>query len=128
MLQAVEFRARLTRISLVLLGLSALVAMAWDVNLALGVMLGGAAGLLAFWLLSRRVQQFTELSGTEIQVAAMRGTIVRLGVYAAALLAAYRLDPTGRMPLLAAIYGLMVPRVVMYGLAFTSLRRPAGEK
>jgi hypothetical protein len=127
MLLVAQFRTRLLRISLALLGGCAAAAAFYDINVALGMLLGGFAGTLAFWLLARRVEQFQGMSSAEVQVAAMRGTLVRLGVYAAALWAAYLLDPSSRAPLAAAIFGILIPRFVMYGLAFTNLRRSAAS-
>jgi hypothetical protein len=124
MLPVGHFRVKLVRYSLVLIGLSAVGAvLLWDTVIALSILLGGFAGVFAFWLLARRVESFKGMDATQIQLAAMRGMFVRLAIYGAALTAAWMLDPGNRMTLAAGIYGLLVPRVVMYALAFTSLRR-----
>jgi hypothetical protein len=125
-----EFRNRILRVSVGLIALCSLAAMTQDVDLALGLGIGGAAGVAAFWMLSRRVEEFLGMDATEIQVAAMRGMFVRMAVYGLSLGAAYMLDPVTRRPLFAAILGLLIPRVVMYLYAFKSARAvkpPAAE-
>lgn len=117
-----EFRDRIIRASVAAIALCALGALYWDTDLALGLAIGGAAGVAAFWMLSRRVAEFAGMDAAQIQVAAMRGMFVRMAVYGLSLGAAYMLDPVSRRPLFAAILGLLIPRVVMYVYALRSAR------
>lgn len=103
-------------------------ALYWDVDLARGLGIGGAGGVAAFWMLSRRVAEFSGMNPAQIQVAAMRGMLLRMAVYGLSLGAAYMIDPVSRRPLFAAILGLLIPRVVMYFYAFQSRPTPSAPK
>lgn len=117
----VRFRLMTVRLSLMLLAVMALGAAAWERDIAIGLMMGGLSGVIAFWILARRVEKFAGASAAEIQSAAIKGMLLRMGVYGLALWRAYDLDPQSKLPLFAAVCGILVPRVVMYFLAFTSL-------
>ncbi len=117
----IRFRLMTVRISLVILGILAAIAAAWDRDIALGLGMGGLAGVIAFWILARRVEKFADMSAAQIQSAAIKGMLLRMVVYGLALWRAYTIDPQSNLPLFAAVGGLLIPRVVMYFLAFTSL-------
>jgi len=116
------------RTSIVLVAAASIGALFLDVDLARGLGIGGAGGVAAFWILSRRVAEFSGMSAAQIQVAAMRGMVLRMAVYGLSLGAAYMIDPVSRRPLFAAILGLLIPRVVMYVYAFQSRPAPSAAK
>jgi len=100
------------------------VGTAWfDTVAAVGLVLGGLAGLLGFWLLASRVER---LRG---RVPARPGrfwfvwTTVRLGLYAAVLLGGWRLDPERLYALMAAAIGLVLMQPVQVAAALLSLER-----
>jgi hypothetical protein len=91
----------------------------------MGVVMGGAAGTAAFWMLARRVERFAAMDATQIQASAMQGMFARMALYGATLTAAYLVNPETKAPLVAAALGLLIPRVVLYA---TALRGSLGAK
>ena len=119
------FRTRILRLSLLLTGVTSLAALAWNADVALGVVMGGSAGTAAFWMLARRVERFAAMDATQIQASAMHGMFARMALYGATLTAAYLVNPETKAPLVAAALGLLIPRVVLYA---TALRGSLGAK
>jgi hypothetical protein len=119
------FRTRILRVSLLITGVAALAALAWDADVALGVVMGGAAGTAAFWMLARRVERFAAMDATQIQASAMQGMFARMALYGATLTAAYLVNPETKAPLFAAALALLIPRMVLYARA---LRGSLGAK
>ena len=111
------FRTRILRLSLLLTGVTSLAALAWNADVALGVVMGGAAGTAAFWMLARRVERFAAMDATQIQASAMQGMFARMALYGATLTAAYLVNPETKAPLFAAALALLIPRVVLYAMA-----------
>ena len=111
------FRTRILRLSLLLTGVTSLAALAWNADVALGVVMGGSAGTAAFWMLARRVERFAAMDATQIQASAMQGMFARMALYGATLTAAYLVNPETKAPLFAAALALLIPRVVLYAMA-----------
>lgn len=97
---------------------------AWfDVTVALGLLLGGAAGIVAFWLLAVRVARMAETGGTEQHLFSFRGTLVRLAIYTVALGIALALDRERYHGLIAAVAGLLLMRPALVIVVFAGLRK-----
>jgi len=109
------------RISLALVLAATVACAAWSWPLAQGMALGGIAGTLGFWMLARRVQKFASLEPAQLNSEIAKGMLLRMVVYGLALWRAWSLDPETYHPLLAAVAGIFIPRLVIYFLAFTSL-------
>ena len=79
---------------------------------AAGVLLGGIAGVLGFRMLTGRFERLTTTAPERLHATMVAGAYVRLGVYAAALISGYYLDPTSLHGLFGALAGVMVVRLV----------------
>jgi hypothetical protein len=117
----IRFRMMTVRLSLLLTAAAAAAVYYWDPQSAQGLLMGGIGGTLAFWILARRVEKFAGMSAAEVHSAAVKGMVLRMAVYGAVLWRAWLLNPDSRMPLFAAVAGIMIPRAVVYFLAFTSI-------
>ena len=124
-----RFRLMAVGISLAILLPAALgVFFVFDAVVAQGLLLGGFAGMLAFWLLAVRLEKFASLPANKVQSTAIKWTFIRLAIYALALGQAFYIDPERKYGLLAGVAGLFTIRLVMIFLALTGLDLKTGEK
>ena len=114
-----RFRLLTVKASLVLVALAAGAAFFFDRVVAQGFLLGGLAGVLAFWMLARSVEKFASIPKQKLQSYSFRLTLVRMVIYALVLYRAYSLDRESMHGLLAAVAGLLITRFVIIILAFT---------
>lgn len=114
-----RFRLLFVRYCLTLLALTAFGAWFWDRVAAQGVLLGGLAGLLGFWLMARAVEKLAIQTPEKLQFAVLKWTFVRMGLYAAAFVRAFTLDKEDFHGLLGAVAGFLVIRVVLMYLGLT---------
>lgn len=113
------------------LGLSVLaagIAFIFDRVVAQGILLGGFAGVLPFWIMAFRLEKLASNAPDIIELFSFRWSFFRLLIYALALGRAYFLDPETAHGLIAAVGGLFVLRVVLIFLAFTGLDLPANKR
>ncbi len=120
------------RWSLSLTGVAAVLAVLFDVVVAKGVLLGGLASVLGFWIVARETDRATreplleggknevETPGTDgLESAPPRVTLprkwfaLRMLLYTGALVKGYSLDPVYLRGFAAAAVGLMVVRLVV---------------
>lgn len=105
------------RATLVGAGIVTLIACAaacqWDTSVALGVLAGGAAGVLGFHLMARSARTLISIPKEEIPFRVYRWTFGRIIMYAIALFSAYLSAPNGQNALLGAAGGLFIARAVM---------------
>lgn len=104
-------------------GLSASVlaaAVAFPISLvaAKGILAGGMAGVLAFWLTAYRMEKVASRGGDALRSLAGY-TVVRLSIYAAVLYWAYALNKESPVGLLSAAGGLYIIRLVQIILGLT---------
>lgn len=114
-----QFRLMTVKLSLVLILLAAGAALLFDGTVAHGFVLGGLAGVIAFWMMARTVEKFASIPKQKLQSYSFRLTLVRMVIYALVLYRAYTLDRESMHGLLAAIAGLLVTHVVIVILALT---------
>lgn len=114
-----RFRLMTVKASLILVGLAGGAAYFFDAVVGQGFLLGGLAGVLAFWMMARSVEKFASIPKHKLQSYAFRLTLVRMVIYALVLYRAYTLDRESLYGLLAAVAGLLTTRVVVIFLAFT---------
>ncbi|MBI1318729.1 MAG: hypothetical protein GC168_07245 [Candidatus Hydrogenedens sp.] len=117
----VRFRLMVVRWSLVLVALAAAGCYLWEKKVGLGLAMGGLGGVLAFWILARRVEKFAQVTPAQVHSEAVKGMVLRMAVYGVVLWRAWSLDPVGRLPLFAAVAGILIPRLVLYFLALTNI-------
>jgi len=94
------------------LALGALVWGVFGIDAAHGVLLGGIAGTLGFWIMARRLEKFATVRPEKVQSAALTGTFLRLLLYGIVLYRAYTLDPETMRGLIGAVAGILVIRFV----------------
>jgi hypothetical protein len=104
------------------LGLAVL-AYPWSPPVAKGLVLGGTAGIVTFWMLARRFELLATTRPDALQSATFRWGIARMAVYAVALGVAFPLDPDHHA-FIAAALGLFIVRVVAVFLGVTGLDQP----
>ena len=85
-----------------------------------GLLCGGIASVLAFWLLLRQTERLAAAPREKAHAAVYTWTLLRLLLYGAVLSAGYRLDPESLHGLLGAGIGLFVTQgvVLVLGLAW----------
>ena len=116
-----DFRLAVVRYTLLLSVVSAAVAWYWSPIVAKGVLMGGMAGALGFWITGRNLQKLASPDTPHIQSFAIKWTFVRLFFYALAIYKAYTLDREHHHGLVAAVIGIFFVQIVMITLAFTGL-------
>lgn len=117
-----HFRLMTVRLSLIATGIAAIGLYLWgDRPAAMGMLLGGIGGTLAFWLMATRVEKLATIPKESIQLAAYRWTFFRLIIYGLVLYRAYTLDPDEYHGLFAAFGGLLLHRAILIFVAITGL-------
>lgn len=115
-----RFKYRFVRICSFLILLLAAGAWSWDEAAGQGVLLGGGAGLIGFWLMARAVEQIAINKPEKLRIAVMRWTVFRMGLYGAAFVTAFGLDREQTHGLLGAVVGFLAIRAVLTYLGLTS--------
>jgi hypothetical protein len=100
---------------------AALAAYPFDPTATHGILLGGFAGILGFWLMARRIQKLASVPSSKIKLEVYKATVFRLILYALVLGKAYTLDPDTFVGFLSAIGGILVIRLVVVLVGITSL-------
>ena len=95
---------------------------------AWGVLGGGAAGAGGFWYMANRAATLATIPKDRVAFHVYRWTFLRMGFYAAVLAWAYSLDRKGCHALVAAVFGLLVVRVVMVVVGIFAARASAKSK
>ena len=113
------FRLMTVRISL---GITILFAgLAWflDETVAKGILAGGLAGIISFWIISLRLEKVALNTPSKVQSASVWMTFPRLCLYLVTLWWAYTLEPNGWAGFLGAAGGLFIIQVVQVILGLT---------
>jgi hypothetical protein len=117
-----RFRLMAVRLSLALsIFLAAITYFLADRIIAQGLLIGGIAGTLAFWLLSLRVEKLATAPPGEIKLTALRWSALRYLIYGVALYRAHALDSETYHAFIAAAAGLLIIHVVLVFLALTGI-------
>lgn len=90
---------------------------------ARGLLLGGVAGTLVFWIVAYRAEKLASADGDQLQFPgfSFRYALLRFSVYILALGRAYYIDPERYHAFIAAAIGLFIIRFVLVFLAFTEM-------
>jgi len=107
--------------SLAFLAVAGAVAFYFDRIVAQGLLLGGLAGVVAFWIMALRVEKLAQQPANRVQSEIFKGMAIRMAIYALSLGRAYYLDTETMHGLLAAVLGLFVTHLVMIILGITGL-------
>jgi len=120
------------RLIAVQLGLALTVAAAgvsylFDRTVALGLLMGGVAGVVAFWIVAVRVEKLASGPKRSVYSFSFRWSLIGLAIQAIALWRAFLLDRETMRGMLAAAAGLFIIRLVVAFLGFTGLDLKEGE-
>lgn len=103
------------------------VAFLFDKTVALGLLMGGVAGVVAFWIVAVRVERLAARPKRGVYSRTVRWSLIRLAIYAVTLWRAYLLDSETMRGLFAAVAGLFIIRLVVAFLGLTGLDLKQGE-
>jgi hypothetical protein len=103
------------------------VAFLFDKTVALGLLMGGVAGVVAFWIVAVRLERPATGPKRGVYSPAVRWSLIRLVIYAVTLWRAYLLDRETMRGLFAAAAGLFIIRLVVVFLGLTGLDLEQGE-
>ena len=103
------------------------VAFLFDERVALGLLMGGVAGVVAFWIVAVWAEKLATASKRGVYFHAVRWSLIPLVIYAVTLWRAYLLDRETMRGLFAAAAGLFIIRLVVVFLGLTGLDLKQGE-
>ena len=116
-----QLRLMAVRIALVLTMIAAAVAYLLDPLYAHGLLLGGIAGVLVFWITARQLEKLAGRAAGGVYSLPTWWSVVRFAVYGLVLARAYMLDRESLGGLWSALAGLFIIRLVLVFLGFTGL-------
>jgi len=120
-----RFRLAAVRLSLVVTIVIAVAAfLLVDSTAAQGVLLGGIAGVLGFWIIGVRLEKLASMAPGKVHFAALTWTSFRFLLYGAAMLRAYLIDREEMHGLLGAVAGILVIHFVMIFMGLTGMEMP----
>lgn len=115
-----SFRFAVVRWSLVVTAVvAALGGYLFSLDAAQGVLVGGTAAVLGFWIFARKVEQLASLPANEVQFYILKWSFVRYLLFGAAIYRGWSLDPDSLHGLLGAVIGIFVIRFVTIFLGVT---------
>ncbi len=121
-------RFRLAAVRMSLLITAAMAAAAYlfvDGVVAQGILLGGVAGVLGFWIMGVRLEKLANIAPGKIYFSALTWTSLRFLLYGAALTRAYMIDREELHGLLGAVAGILVIHFVMIFIGLTGMEMPS---
>ena len=116
-----KFRGTVIRFSPILTGIAALVAFPYSPIVTQGLLLGGIAGVIGFWMMDGSLVKLATTPGSKVQFAVLAWSLYRFGFYGAVLFKAYTLDRETYHGMLAAVAGILIVRFVLMFLGFTGI-------
>lgn len=117
-----KFRRAAVRVALMLTGIVALAAYGFSGMVAAqGVLLGGLAGSLSFWVMAVRLEKAVTIPRQKVKLAPFGWTAFRLGLYGIVLAKAYTLDPESMHGLMGAVAGILTIHAAQVFLGLTGL-------
>ena len=114
-----RFRLVAVRISMIIVMISAAIVYTFDSIVAQGVLMGGIAGILGFWVIAIRLEKVAREKPSKVQYAALTWSFYRYALYGLVLYKALMLDEDKFRGLLGALAGIFVIRFVMIYLAIS---------
>jgi hypothetical protein len=115
-----RFRIFTVRITLITIVVLAALALLISRNATQGVLLGGIAGILGFWIMAVRLEKLVVTNPQKVQFAALTMSTVRFLMYGAVLYKSFLLDEETYHGLLGALVGLMTIRFVLVFVGITA--------
>ena len=108
-------RFRMLAVRATLMVVMLLAAGAWliEPRAAQGVLLGGIAGVLGFWIMAIRLEKLTRMKPAKVKFAALTWSAYRYLLYGAVLYKAFTLDRETYSGLIGALVGIMTIRFVL---------------
>ena len=119
----ITFRVAVARYTLLLAFVCAAAAWPFDPNVSKGVLLGGFAGVIGFWITARNMGVLTTPGAEKLELYAFKWALVRLGCYGAAISLAFTFDREDYHGLIGAVAGIFLVQIVMIGRAFLGQRK-----
>lgn len=120
-----RFRIAAVRLSLlVTIVMAAAAYLLVDGAAAQGVLLGGVAGVLGFWIIGVRLEKLANIAPEKIHFFALTWTSFRFLLYGAALVRAFMIDREELHGLLGAVAGILVIHFVMIFMGLTGIEMP----
>ena len=116
-----KFRRTAVRLALSITALMAAATFPFHRVAAQGILLGGFAGVLGFWIIAVRLQKLALKPQQNVKFAALTMTGYRFALYGVVLYRAYALDREDYTGLLGAMAGIMVIRFVLIYLGLTGI-------
>lgn len=124
----IRFRLMCVRLSLLLTAVLAFSATFLSRPAALGVLMGGLAGTVVFWIGARRTERVAQRDPRGLKWHAYGWALMQTAVYALILYRGITLDPESYHGLLGAVAGLFLIRVAAVFLGITGLDLKHEEK
>lgn len=123
-----RFRVTAVRLALaIVIAMAAAAYMLFDEDVTQGVLLGGIAGVLGFWIIAIRLEKLATITSDKVHFAALTWTSFRFLLYGVVLYRAYAIDREEMHGLLGAIAGILVIRFVMIFMGLTGMEMPQRE-
>lgn len=120
-----RFRIVAVRVTLTIVVLLAAGAWLIDLQAAQGVLLGGIAGALGFWIMAIRLEKLTTMKPSKVKFAALTWSAYRYLLYGLVLYKAFTLDRETYHGLLGALAGIMTIRFVLVAIGSMGIGMPA---
>ena len=95
---------------------------------SIGLLMGGVAGALVFWITARRLEKVARQGSNMLISVPPTWRLVGFMVFALVLARAYTLDREGLSGLIAAAVGLFIIRLAAVALGVTGLDLPKEEE
>ena len=111
----ITFRVAVARYTLLLAFAGAAAAWPVDPNISKGLLLGGFAGVVGFWITARNMSVLTTPGAEKLELYAFKWALVRLSCYGAAISLAWTFDRATYHGLIATVLGILLVQVVMIG-------------
>lgn len=114
-----RFRLMAVRLSMIIVMILFALALLIDRVTAQGVLIGGIAGILGFWVIAIRLEKVAREKPSKVQYATLTWSFYRYGLYGLVLYKAFTLDKETYHGLLGALVGIYVIQLVLRYLAIT---------
>jgi hypothetical protein len=116
-----RFRLLAVRLTLVITIVVAGLTWFFDSIAAQGILLGGFAGVLGFWIIATRLEKVARINPEKVHFAALTWSMYRFALYGIVLYKAFSLDPDTYHGILGGVIGIMMIRFVLVIVGVTGL-------
>ena len=117
-----RFRIITVQLTLLLTAAAAAICYAFvNFPAAIGLLMGGIASALSFWVLAVRLDKVAALGAAKVKWTTYKWTVARLMLYTAVFAKAYTLDRETLTGFLGAVGGVLIAQIALVFLGFTGL-------